>query len=123
MVLTPNENKTAIPPLVCSYFDPLKESYVTVKSEELPVVVEGGTAPAPTRRDRERLCHAAPASAAQSGAGGRRHSLSADRSTATGSRVSRRFSAAGILGGAGRSVPGLDWFFRLEIAAAPPGES
>ncbi len=48
MVLTPNENKTAIPPLVWSYFDPLKESYVTVKSEELPVVVEGGIAPAPT---------------------------------------------------------------------------
>lgn len=48
MVLTPNENKTAIPPLVWSYFDPLKESYVTVKSEELPVVVEGGVAPAPT---------------------------------------------------------------------------
>ena len=48
MVLTPNETKTAIPPLVWSYFDPLKESYVTVKSEELPVVVEGGAAPAPT---------------------------------------------------------------------------
>lgn len=48
MVLTPNENKTAIPPLVWSYFDPLKESYVTVKSEALPVVVEGGVAPAPT---------------------------------------------------------------------------
>lgn len=48
MVLTPNEHKTAIPPLVWSYFDPLKEGYVTVKSEELPVVVEGGTAPAPT---------------------------------------------------------------------------
>lgn len=48
MVLTPNENKTAIPPLVWSYFDPLKEAYVTVKSEELPVVVEGGVAPAPT---------------------------------------------------------------------------
>ncbi len=48
MVLTPNENKTAIPPLVWSYFDPLKEGYVTVKSDELPVVVEGGAAPAPT---------------------------------------------------------------------------
>lgn len=48
MVVTPNENKTAIPPLVWSYFDPLKESYLTVKSEKLPVVVEGGVAPAPT---------------------------------------------------------------------------
>ncbi len=47
MVLTPNENKTAVPPLVWSYFDPLKESYVILKSDKLPVVVEGGAAPPP----------------------------------------------------------------------------
>ncbi len=48
MVLTPNENKTAVPPLLFSYFDPLKEKYVTLKSDPIPVVVEGGAAPAPT---------------------------------------------------------------------------
>ncbi len=48
MVLTPNEAKKAVPPLVFSYFDPLKEKYITLKSDKLPVVVEGGTAPAAT---------------------------------------------------------------------------
>ena len=46
MVLTPNEQKKAVPPLLFSYFDPLKENYITLKSDALPVVVEGGTAPA-----------------------------------------------------------------------------
>ncbi len=41
MVLTPNEAKKAVPPLVFSYFDPLKESYVTLKGDKLQVVVEG----------------------------------------------------------------------------------
>ena len=48
MVLTPNESKKAVPPFIFSYFDPLKESYVTLKGDSLPVVVEGGTAPAAT---------------------------------------------------------------------------
>lgn len=48
MVLTPNENKTAVPPLVWIYFDPLKEKYVTLRSDKLPVLVEGGAAPAAT---------------------------------------------------------------------------
>ncbi|MGH9807468.1 MAG: BatD family protein, partial [Terriglobia bacterium] len=39
MVLTPDEPKKAVPPLVFSYFDPLKEAYVTLKGEKLPVVV------------------------------------------------------------------------------------
>ncbi len=48
MVLTPNENKTAVPPLEFSYFDPLKEKYVTLHSDPIPIVVEGGAAPAPS---------------------------------------------------------------------------
>jgi hypothetical protein len=48
MVLTPNENKTDVPPLLFSYFDPLNESYVTLKSEKLPITIEGGAAPAPS---------------------------------------------------------------------------
>ncbi len=48
MVLTPNEPKKEVPPLLFSYFDPLKETYVTLKSDKLPVVVEGGAAPSAT---------------------------------------------------------------------------
>jgi len=48
MVLTPNEPKKAVPPLVFSFFNPLKEQYVTLKGDKLPVVVEGGAAPSAT---------------------------------------------------------------------------
>lgn len=48
MVLTPNEPKRAVPPLVFSFFNPLKEQYVTLKGDKLPVVVEGGAAPSAT---------------------------------------------------------------------------
>src|SRR5262249_2584478 len=47
LVLTPNEPKKAVPPLVFTYFDPLKEKYVTLKGDQLAVVVEGGAAPTP----------------------------------------------------------------------------
>ncbi len=48
IVLTPNEPKKAVPPLLFSYFNPIKESYVTLRGDKLPVVVEGGAAPAAT---------------------------------------------------------------------------
>lgn len=48
MVFTPNEQKKAVPPLVFSFFNPLKEAYVTLKSEPLPVVVQGGASPSAT---------------------------------------------------------------------------
>jgi hypothetical protein len=48
MVLTPNEPKKAVPPLLFSYFNPIKESYVTLRGDKLPVVVEGGAAPSAT---------------------------------------------------------------------------
>jgi len=48
MVLSPNEKKSAIPPLTFSYFDPIKENYVTARSEPIPIQVQGGIAPAPT---------------------------------------------------------------------------
>jgi len=41
LVLTPNEAKKAVPPLIFSYFDPLKEGYVTLKGDKMPVLVEG----------------------------------------------------------------------------------
>jgi hypothetical protein len=47
-VLSPNEKKQAISSFVFSFFDPLKEQYVTLKSDSIPIRVEGGTAPAPS---------------------------------------------------------------------------
>ena len=40
-VLSPNEKKQAVPALAFSYFDPAKEQYVTLRSEPIPVKVEG----------------------------------------------------------------------------------
>ena len=39
LVITPNERKNAVPPLLFSYFDPLKDKYVTLTTEKLPVLV------------------------------------------------------------------------------------
>ena len=41
MVVSPNENKSALPPLAFTYFDPVKERYVTLQSEPLPIIAEG----------------------------------------------------------------------------------
>lgn len=61
-VLSPNEKKQAIPAFGFSFFDPLKEKYVSLKSAAIPIHVEGGSiaaatpagsaaaAPAPTSR-------------------------------------------------------------------------
>ena len=43
MVLSPNEKKKELPLLAFSYFDPVKEQYVTLRSEPTPISVEGGT--------------------------------------------------------------------------------
>src|SRR5205807_5169791 len=48
MVLAPSEKKSTVPPLVFAYFDPAKENYVTLRSDPVPITVEGGAAPAPT---------------------------------------------------------------------------
>ena len=45
MVIAPNEKKPAVPPLVFAYFDPVKENYVTLRSNPVPIQVEGGVAP------------------------------------------------------------------------------
>jgi hypothetical protein len=47
-VLSPNERKDKIPPQLFTYFDSLKEQYVTLRSDAIPVRVEGGSAPAAT---------------------------------------------------------------------------
>jgi len=47
-VLSPNERKEKIPGQLFTYFDPLKEQYVTLRGDPIPVRVEGGTAPTAT---------------------------------------------------------------------------
>jgi hypothetical protein len=44
MVLSPNEKKQGLPSLAFSYFDPVKEQYVTLHSEPIPINVQGGAA-------------------------------------------------------------------------------
>ncbi len=46
IVLSAKENKQTLPPLIFSYFDPVKEQYVTLKSEAIPLQITGGNAPA-----------------------------------------------------------------------------
>src|SRR5438552_10526546 len=48
MVVAPNEKKPSVPPLIFAFFDPVKENYVTLRSDAVPIQVEGGAAPAPT---------------------------------------------------------------------------
>src|SRR5437660_611310 len=43
-VLSPNEKKQTLPLLAFSYFDPIKEHYVTLRSEPIPINVQGGAA-------------------------------------------------------------------------------
>jgi hypothetical protein len=45
MVVSPNEVKQSLPPLAFSYFDPLKDKYVTLRSEAAPLVVTGNVVP------------------------------------------------------------------------------
>ncbi len=40
-VISPNENKSSVPSLSFSYFDPLKEEYVTLQSDPISIQVEG----------------------------------------------------------------------------------
>jgi len=42
MVLSPNEKKQGLPLLAFSYFDPVKEQYVALHSEPIPINVQGG---------------------------------------------------------------------------------
>src|SRR5215471_8347406 len=43
MVVSPNENKQSLPVFAFSYFDPAKEQYVALHTEQTPITVQGGT--------------------------------------------------------------------------------
>lgn len=47
-VVSPKEKKEQLPPLAFSFFDPVKETYVTLRSDAVPLRVEGGAAPTAT---------------------------------------------------------------------------
>src|SRR5438105_3111038 len=47
LVVSPNEKLTSIPPLAFSYFDPVKQKYVTLRSEAVPLIVEGNAPAGP----------------------------------------------------------------------------
>lgn len=47
-VLSPNERKENIPAQLFAFFDPVKEQYVTLRGDPIPVRVEGGAAPSPS---------------------------------------------------------------------------
>ena len=68
-VLSPNEKKQSLPLLAFSYFDPVKEQYVTLRSEPVAISVQGGAAPANVAAAQPASSPAAtvtrPASAAQ----------------------------------------------------------
>jgi hypothetical protein len=46
-VLSPDEKKHDLPLFVFSYFDPVKENYVTLRSDTIPIIVEGGATSTP----------------------------------------------------------------------------
>ena len=47
-VMSPKEKKDKAPPLVFTFFDPVKETYVSLRSDDTPLRVEGGAAPTAT---------------------------------------------------------------------------
>src|SRR2546423_1836102 len=64
LVVSPNEKLTNVPPLAFSYFDPVKEKYVTLHSEAVPLIVEGNAPATPA------IAGTTPATSAQPAPGG-----------------------------------------------------
>lgn len=62
-VLSANEQKDKIPPQLFSYFDPAKEQYVTLRTDPIPVRVEGGNAPRTTTAPATEAPTTAPSAA------------------------------------------------------------
>src|SRR5436190_3730945 len=65
LVVSPNEKLASIPPLTFTYFDPVKEQYVTLKSELTPITVEGTVPGTPAIAGSEPGVSAPPTSGAQ----------------------------------------------------------
>jgi hypothetical protein len=65
LVVSPNEKLTRVPPLAFSYFDPVKEKYVTLQSEAVPLIVEGNAPASPAIAGTTPGASAAPTSGGQ----------------------------------------------------------
>jgi hypothetical protein len=65
LVVSPNEKLTKIPPLAFGYFDPVKEKYVTLQSEAVPLIVEGNAPASPAIAGTTPGASAAPTSGRQ----------------------------------------------------------
>ncbi len=65
LVVSPNEKLESIPPLAFSYFDPVKEKYVTLQSEAVPLIVEGNAPATPAIAGATPGALAAPTSGGQ----------------------------------------------------------
>jgi hypothetical protein len=65
LVVSPNEKLASIPPLTFTYFDPVKEQYVTVRSERTPITVEGTVPATPAITGNSPGASAAPIPGAQ----------------------------------------------------------
>src|SRR5207237_1738388 len=65
LVVSPNEKLTNVPPLAFSYFDPVKEKYVTLQSEAVPLIVEGNAPASPAIAGVAPGASAAPTSRGQ----------------------------------------------------------
>ena len=63
-VISPNEKKQNVPVMAFSYFDPVKEQYVTLRSEPIAITVQGGAATTPSAPVAERPESPTPATAA-----------------------------------------------------------
>ena len=70
-VLSPNEKKQAIPVFGFSFFDPVKEKYVSLQSDAIPIKVEGGSiaaAPPPAPAGKTAAPTVAPTAVPQASA-------------------------------------------------------
>ncbi len=124
MVLTPNEPKKAVPPLVFSYFDPLKESYVTLKGDKLPVVVEGSPLATATPAIASASTTPPPAAARPTVAPQAQDILyQLTDHGGWGQSFTPVFMQPDLLGGTGHAVPRLDRILRLGNAETPPRKS
>jgi BatD DUF11 like domain len=63
-VLSPNEKKQGLPLLAFTYFDPVKQQYVTLHSEPIPINVQGGAAVAQNAGATQSVAPAPTAAAA-----------------------------------------------------------
>jgi len=67
--MIPDRPQTGLPKIEFSYFDPVKEQYVTLNADPVPLVVEGSAAPAPTATPSQAVAGTTSASPKPQGTG------------------------------------------------------